>query len=101
MAYKISRRGMLEGALIGAGALAVPAALAGCGSSDSNGSDSKSGTVNKSVAFGSNYSDEVPKKAIADVLAKFDSSKGFTTKNQYGRPQLVSGEHHPIPAGQP
>ncbi len=78
MSYNVSRRAMLRGTLIGAGALAVPAAMAGCGSS----SDSNSGstTTNKSVAFGSNYSDEVPKKAFADTLAKFDSEKGYTTK---------------------
>jgi multiple sugar transport system substrate-binding protein len=77
MSHQVSRRAMLRGTLLGAGALAVPTAIAGCGSD----SDSKGGeATNKSVAFGSNYSDEVPKKAIGDVLAKFDSDKGFTTK---------------------
>ena len=38
------------------------------------------GTTNKTVTFGSNYSDDVPKKAFADTLAKFDTEKGYTTK---------------------
>ncbi len=74
MAYSLSRRTVLRGTLLGAGALAVPAALAGCGGG------SKSGTDNKNVTFGSNYSDEVPKKAFGDTIAKFDSEKGYTTK---------------------
>jgi multiple sugar transport system substrate-binding protein len=76
VAYNISRRNLLRGAALGAGALAIPSALAACGSK----APSTGGTVNKTVTFGSNYSDEVPKKAFADTLAKFDASKGFTTK---------------------
>jgi multiple sugar transport system substrate-binding protein len=77
MAYTVSRRALLKGTLLGAGALAVPAALAACGSGNTGGGGA---TVNKTVTFGSNYSDDVPKKAIADTLAAFDQSKGFTTK---------------------
>ncbi|HKT01721.1 MAG TPA: extracellular solute-binding protein [Rugosimonospora sp.] len=73
----MSRRSLLRGAALGAGALAVPAALAACGSSKS-GSSGTSGTTNKTVSFGSNYSDAVPKKAVADVMAKFHTDKGFT-----------------------
>jgi multiple sugar transport system substrate-binding protein len=76
MAYTVSRRALLKGTLLGAGALAVPAALAACSSGDKPGG----GAVNKSVTFGSNYSDDVPKKAFADTLAAFDQSQGFTTK---------------------
>ena len=54
-----------------------PRGLAACGSGDKA---SGGGTVNKSVTFGSNYSDDVPKKAFAETLAAFDQSKGFTTK---------------------
>ena len=63
-----SRRSMLRGALLGAGAFAVPAALAGC---DNSSSPSSGGTdsANKTVSFGSNYSDDVPKKAFADTIA--------------------------------
>src|SRR5689334_8335180 len=77
MAHSLSRRAVLSGTMLGAGALAVPAALAGCGSSSgSSGGD----TSNKTVTVGSNYSDAVTKKAVGDVIAKFDSSKGYTTK---------------------
>jgi multiple sugar transport system substrate-binding protein len=76
MAYTVSRRALLKGTLLGAGALAVPAALAACSSGDKPGG----GAVNKSVTFGSNYSDDVPKKAFAETLAAFDQSNGFTTK---------------------
>jgi multiple sugar transport system substrate-binding protein len=76
MAHSLSRRTMLRGSLLGAGALAVPAALAGCGDSDPK----SEGGTSKAVTFGSNYSDDVPKKAFADTLAKFDTDKGFTTK---------------------
>jgi multiple sugar transport system substrate-binding protein len=72
----LSRRSMLRGAVVGAGALAVPAALAGCGSSSKSGGSTKS----KNLTFGSNYSDAVPKKAIASVIDQFQSSKGYTVK---------------------
>ena len=75
MAHNMSRRSLLRGTLLGAGALAVPAAFAGCGTSGPSGA-----TIDKNVTFGSNYSDEVPKKAFAETLAKFDSTQGFTTK---------------------
>jgi multiple sugar transport system substrate-binding protein len=58
----LTRRRLLRGAAYGAGALALPAALAGC---------EKPGTgegEKQSVTLGSNYSDEVPKKALAEVL---------------------------------
>ncbi|MEN3304323.1 MAG: multiple sugar transport system substrate-binding protein [Micromonosporaceae bacterium] len=74
----MSRRSLLRGAVVGASAFAVPAALAACGSSSSGGSSGGSGTVNKNVSFGSNYSDAVPKKALGDVMAKFQTDKGFT-----------------------
>jgi multiple sugar transport system substrate-binding protein len=76
-----SRRSLLRGALLGAGAFAVPAALAGCGSSGSkSGSSSTGAATNKNVSFGSNYSDDVPKKAIGDSIAKFQTDKGYTVK---------------------
>ena len=73
----LTRRTMLRGAVLGAGAFAVPAALAGCGS------DSQSpggGTVDKNVSFGSNYSDEVPKKALADTLAPYQTKNSAIVK---------------------
>jgi multiple sugar transport system substrate-binding protein len=59
-----TRRNVLRGLAIGAGALAIPPALAACGEKPS------STTGSNTVTFGSNYSDEVPKKALAEALAK-------------------------------
>ncbi|HZN76366.1 MAG TPA: ABC transporter substrate-binding protein [Micromonosporaceae bacterium] len=59
----LSRRTLLRGAALGAGAFAVPAALVACEKPTSTG-----GGANE-VTFGSNYSDAVPKQALADVLA--------------------------------
>jgi multiple sugar transport system substrate-binding protein len=74
-----SRRSLLRGAVLGASAFAVPAALAACGSSDKN-SNSGNGTADKNVTFGSNYSDDVPKKALADVLAPYQTQNSVTVK---------------------
>jgi multiple sugar transport system substrate-binding protein len=65
-----TRRTLLRGTALGATALAVPAlpaALAGCERPDEGGG---SGDGGGTVTFGSNYSDEVPKKALAEVLAQ-------------------------------
>jgi multiple sugar transport system substrate-binding protein len=69
----LPRRRLLGGMALSAAGLAVPAALAACSKPDSG---SSNGTGGGTVTFGSNYSDEVPKKAIADVLAK----SGVTVK---------------------
>jgi multiple sugar transport system substrate-binding protein len=74
-----SRRSVLRtSALLGASAFAVPAALAACG--NGSGGSGSGGSGNKNVSFGSNYSDDIPKKAIADVMAKFQTDKGYTVK---------------------
>jgi multiple sugar transport system substrate-binding protein len=60
----------MRGTALGAAAFAVPAfpaVLAGCSKPNEGGGGSSGGGA---VTFGSNYSDEVPKKALADVLAK-------------------------------
>ncbi|MDW5328998.1 ABC transporter substrate-binding protein [Plantactinospora sp. KLBMP9567] len=59
----LSRRRLLGGAAYAAGALTLPAGLAACEKPTEGGSGG--GTV----TLGSNYSDEVPKKALAEVLA--------------------------------
>jgi multiple sugar transport system substrate-binding protein len=59
----LPRRSILRGALLGAGAFAVPAALAGCEKPSERG-----GGEGGVVTLGSNYSDEVPKKALAEVI---------------------------------
>jgi multiple sugar transport system substrate-binding protein len=73
-----SRRSLLRGAALGAAAFAVPASLVACGKSGSNSGSGK--TVDKNVTFGSNYSDDVPKKALADVLATYQTSNSATVK---------------------
>ena len=64
----ISRRSLLRGAAVG-GALAAMPGLASCG----GGSSSSGG--GSSTTLGSNYSDTVPKKALADSLAAFTKAK--------------------------
>jgi multiple sugar transport system substrate-binding protein len=60
----LSRRGLLRGTAYGVGALTVPALLAACEKPGTGGS-----AGGGAVTFGSNYSDEVPKKALAEALA--------------------------------
>jgi multiple sugar transport system substrate-binding protein len=62
-----TRRTVLRGAGLGAAAFAVPAALVACEKPDS-GTGAGGGDTGP-VTFGSNYSDAVPKKALAEVLA--------------------------------
>ena len=64
----LSRRGMLMGMGAGAAGLALSPVLAACtGSSGGGGSSS-------SVSIGSNYSDPVPKKAFAALVAGFQKA---------------------------
>jgi len=72
----LSRRTLMRGTALGAGALALPAALAACGGDDDSGSDSGS----KEVTFGSNYSDTVPKGAMESVLKGYESKASKTVK---------------------
>ncbi|GAA0259034.1 ABC transporter substrate-binding protein [Cryptosporangium japonicum] len=62
----MSRRSLLRVTGLGAGAIAAAPLLAACTGADS-GSDSGSGTG--TVTFGSNGSDEVPKKAYAALMS--------------------------------
>jgi len=72
----LSRRTLMRGTALGAGALALPAALAACGDDKGSGSDSGS----KEVTFGSNYSDTVPKGAMESVLKGYESKSSKTVK---------------------
>ncbi|MBT8225612.1 MAG: carbohydrate ABC transporter substrate-binding protein [Dactylosporangium sp.] len=67
----VARRSLLRVATLGAGALAVPAAVAGCEKPSDGDGDS--------VTFGSNYSDEVPKQAIAEVLQESELNVKINT----------------------
>jgi multiple sugar transport system substrate-binding protein len=74
----ISRRGFLKGAAGAGAALSLPSLLAACGGKSSSGGGS--GSSNKTVTFGSNQSDAVPKKAYAEMVAAFQKSSGLTVK---------------------
>ena len=80
----VSRRRVLQGLALGAGAVAASPLLAACGSSsDSSAASSGSGSASAgggSVSFGSNASDAVPKKAYADVFAAFTKASGTEVK---------------------
>ncbi|MGH3714842.1 MAG: ABC transporter substrate-binding protein [Micromonosporaceae bacterium] len=68
----LSRRSVLRGAAYGAGALALPSLLAACGGGPGGGGNT--------VTFGSNYSDAVPKKALAEVLDGYEKKSKKTVK---------------------
>ncbi|HYJ73617.1 MAG TPA: ABC transporter substrate-binding protein [Actinomycetota bacterium] len=69
----LSRRGFLKGTLGAGAALSLSSLLAACGGDDEGGGG---GSASQEVTFGSNQSDEVPKKAYADMLA----ASGLTVK---------------------
>jgi multiple sugar transport system substrate-binding protein len=76
----LGRRSLLRGALGAGAALALPGLLAACGSSSSGTSAGSSaggagGALSGTLKFGSNYSDDVPKKAMKAV------ADAFTAKN--------------------
>jgi multiple sugar transport system substrate-binding protein len=71
----LSRRTLLRGSVIGAAAFGVPAAaLTACGENP------KTSTAAGTVTFGSNYSDAVPRKALAATIKAFQQSSKNTVK---------------------
>ncbi|HEY5476655.1 MAG TPA: hypothetical protein VIK11_08045, partial [Tepidiformaceae bacterium] len=83
---QVSRRQVLKTGLIGAAGLTVlPAVLAACNTastsaSPSSGASTSAATgVSGKVTFGSNLSDAVPKKALADVVAAFQTANPGVT----------------------
>ncbi|HEV3399921.1 MAG TPA: ABC transporter substrate-binding protein, partial [Actinomycetes bacterium] len=72
----LSRRGFLKGTLGAGAAVSLSSILAACG----GGGDGGGGTASKEVTFGSNQSDEVPKKAYAEMTAAFQQKSGLTVK---------------------
>jgi multiple sugar transport system substrate-binding protein len=71
----LSRRTLLRGSLFGAAAFGVPvAALSACGGNP------KTSTAAGQVTFGSNYSDAVPRKALAATINAFQQSSKNTVK---------------------
>ena len=75
----VSRRRVLQGLALGAGAVAATPLLAACGSSSGSGTSS-SGGGGGSVSFGSNASDAVPKAAYQKVFAAFTAKSGTAVK---------------------
>ena len=81
----VSRRRVLQGLALGAGAVAATPLLAACGSSSGGTSTSPSAGGSSaagggSVSFGSNASDAVPKAAYANVMAAFTKKTGTDVK---------------------
>ncbi|MFI6937890.1 ABC transporter substrate-binding protein [Streptomyces sp. NPDC050418] len=60
----MSRRTLLRGSAIGAGAVALPSLLTACGGGPAD--------AGKTIALGSNSSDPVPKKAFAAAFADYE-----------------------------
>ncbi len=71
----VSRRGVLRGLAVGGGLAAFPG-LAACGERGSS-DDDDSGGGGTSTSLGSNFSDEVPKAALAASLAAFTEAEGI------------------------
>jgi multiple sugar transport system substrate-binding protein len=86
---QVSRREILKKGLIGAAGLTVlPAVLAACSSSRDRDADSPAGRARRQhrpgrltgkVTLGSNLSDAVPKKALADAVAAFQTANPTVT----------------------
>lgn len=79
---RASRRSVLKGALGAGGALSLPAILAACGGSSSTaaGSGGSAAAAGKTITFGSNGSDETPKKYFAEMMAAYQTKSGNTVK---------------------
>jgi multiple sugar transport system substrate-binding protein len=71
----MGRRGFLKGAAGAGAALTLPGLLAACGGSSDGGGGTSSAGATGTVTIGSNASDDVPKKAYADVFAAFETAK--------------------------
>ena len=81
----LSRRGVLQGGLGVGAAIGGSALLAACGGSSSGSSASASGSggaaaAGGEVTFGSNASDDLPKKTLQTLLDAGDKAVGTTTK---------------------
>ena len=72
----IGRRSVLKGVLAGAGMLSASGFLAACGSGStaSSGNGATAAAASGALTFGSNQSDDVPKKAYAELVSGFGDS---------------------------
>jgi multiple sugar transport system substrate-binding protein len=79
----VERRVFMKGALGSAAALSLPALLAACGGSSSPAAGKKTGGSSKAsgtVTIGSYQSDDVPKKATAEMFDAFTAKSGVKNK---------------------
>ncbi|HEV7896522.1 MAG TPA: ABC transporter substrate-binding protein [Planosporangium sp.] len=74
----LSRRAMLRGSALAAGAVTLPSLLSACGGG--GGSTDAGAAGGKTVTFGSNYSDATPKAAVAAALKAYEGKSGKTVK---------------------
>lgn len=87
----IDRRAFLRGLTLAGGVAAFPALLSGCGGGSEAGGGAGSGTETTAgggggaeigtVTVGSNYSDQVPQDALAEVFSAFESANEGATVN--------------------
>jgi multiple sugar transport system substrate-binding protein len=69
---RVTRREVLKAGVIGAAGLTVlPAVIAACSTGSATPAPSGGGALTGKVTIGSNLSDAVPKKALADVITAF------------------------------
>ncbi len=76
---RMSRRSLLRGALGGAALVGLPGLLAACGSDTSSAAGPTGEGATGMVSYGSNQSDAVPKKSIADMVAAYQQQSGGVT----------------------
>ncbi len=74
----VDRRTILKGLIGAAGLAAAPGLVAACGGD--NGGGGGGGGENKTVTFGSNYSDPQPKEAMGKVMTGAKSAVGIDVK---------------------
>jgi multiple sugar transport system substrate-binding protein len=76
----LSRRAVLRGSALAAGAVTLPGLLAACGSSDKSPGAGAGDTGGKTVTFGSNHSDPTDKAAMEAALKAYEVKSGKTVK---------------------
>jgi len=74
-----SRRAMLRGGAIAAAAVTAPALLSACGD-DKADTGTGGGGAKKETTLGSNFSDALPKKALGEAVAAYQTKSGATVK---------------------
>lgn len=76
---RMSRRTLFRGALGAAALVGLPGVLTACGSDSSSGSSGSGEGASGTVGYGSNQSDAVPKKSIADMVTAYQQQADGVT----------------------